>query len=136
MVSFNFGKIFTKMRTKPVVITSYIYKIKRFGGQKYKMRVCKSQCSMFKELYKAFIKEEVDKETKKWMTEHKKECSFCREWAKNFEENKEDVVKDEHLNKNKSIDTKEVIDRIKITVTVSAGIIIFIVLWASAHIVA
>ncbi|MBL4937295.1 hypothetical protein JK636_16320 [Clostridium sp. YIM B02515] len=100
------------------------------------MRVCKSQCSMFKELYRVFINGEVDKETKEWMTEHKKECSFCREWAKNFEENKEDVLEDDKLNKNKSIDAKEVIDRVKITVTVSAGIIIFIVLWASSRIAA
>ncbi|ERI95084.1 hypothetical protein HMPREF1982_00482 [Clostridiales bacterium oral taxon 876 str. F0540] len=91
---------------------------------------------MFKELYRAFINGEVDKETSEWMAEHKKECSFCREWAKSFEENKEDILDDEKINKNKSIDAKEVIDRVKITVTVSLGIIIFIVLLASSRIIA
>lgn len=44
------------------------------------MRVCKSQCSIFKELCGNITNVELEKETKVWMEEHKRECQPCREW--------------------------------------------------------
>ncbi|MFL0245690.1 hypothetical protein [Candidatus Clostridium stratigraminis] len=54
------------------------------------MRAFMSQCSQFKNLYIPFKKGEVEKETVTWMDLHRKECSFCREWSKSVDENRED----------------------------------------------
>lgn len=54
------------------------------------MRVLKSQCSLFKDLYRAFLQEEVDVETRVSMEQHMKECAYCREWSKSVDENRED----------------------------------------------
>lgn len=54
------------------------------------MRVLKSQCSLFKELYRSFLQLEVDVEARASMEQHLKECSYCREWSKSIDENRED----------------------------------------------
>lgn len=61
-------------------------------GRRTELRVSKSQCSIFKEFYAAFLQGGVDKETRAWMAEHKEECNYCREWSRSFEENREDKV--------------------------------------------
>jgi predicted anti-sigma-YlaC factor YlaD len=48
------------------------------------MRVGKSQCSIFKDLYEAFLQGEIEEETRVWMKEHKKECSHCSEWSQRY----------------------------------------------------
>lgn len=54
------------------------------------MRATKSQCSFFKDLYITFARGEADKESRTWMEQHRKECSYCREWSKSIDENRED----------------------------------------------
>lgn len=95
------------------------------------MRVCKSQCSMFKELYRAFINGEVEEETRSWMLRHREECSYCREWAKSFEENREDIIACDNSNSGNFDDAKEDVKRAKTAMYVGLGMIIFLAMWMS-----
>ncbi|MCM0649160.1 hypothetical protein NBE98_12315 [Clostridium swellfunianum] len=95
------------------------------------MRVCKSQCSLFKDLYRAFLQGEVEEETRAWMIKHKEECSFCREWAKSFEENREDKLDEESVQKDIFDEAKGAIKKAKLFLGLGIGAIVFAALWMS-----
>lgn len=56
------------------------------------MRIFKSQCSLFKDMYILFSKKQVEEETRKWMEQHRKECDFCSKWSKSIDESREDKI--------------------------------------------
>ena len=95
------------------------------------MRVCKSQCSLFKDYYGDYLKNKVDGETKGWMTKHKEECSFCKEWAKSYEENREDKVALLNAQKDMFDETKGIIKKVKLIISLGIGMVVFVALWMS-----
>lgn len=95
------------------------------------MRLGKSQCSIFKDLYGAFLQSEVEEETRTWMNEHKEECSYCREWARSFDENREDKGIESYVQENTFDEAKSAIKRAKLFVSVGIGMVVFLALWMS-----
>lgn len=97
------------------------------------MRVCKSQCSLFKEMYAALINKQVDAENKAWMEQHKKECSYCNEWCKSVDENREDII-DIHINEEHADDSiMKDAKRAKVFVTIGMGFMLFLAVWLSSN---
>ncbi|MDF1509109.1 zf-HC2 domain-containing protein [Robertmurraya sp. DFI.2.37] len=37
----------------------------------------KDECALFQDLYELYVDDEVEEETKKWMSEHEKNCTHC-----------------------------------------------------------
>jgi predicted anti-sigma-YlaC factor YlaD len=95
------------------------------------MRAYKCQCSLFKDYYENYLKDKVDGETKAWMTKHKEECSFCRQWAKSFEENKEDIVINNNTRKEGVHKEKGLAEKIKVVIPLGVAILAFIAVWMS-----
>ncbi|MFL0248372.1 zf-HC2 domain-containing protein [Candidatus Clostridium stratigraminis] len=98
------------------------------------MRVGKSQCSIFKDLYEAFLQGEIEDETRTWMEEHVKECSHCSEWSKNHEKDEKDKVIDTSVQKDMFDEAKDVIKKTKLIVSIGMGLIVFIAIWMSVWI--
>jgi predicted anti-sigma-YlaC factor YlaD len=100
------------------------------------MRFYKCQCSLFKDYYEGYLKNGVDEETKAWMTKHKEECSFCREWARSFEENREDIIVYKKANENKIHKKTKIVSIIKkAKVLIPLGMLTFVlaVVWAAGR---
>lgn len=95
------------------------------------MKVNRSQCSIFKDLYGAFLQGEVEEESRIWMTEHKEECSYCREWARSHEENREDKVIETNVQNNMFDEAKSAIKKAKLFISIGIGMIVFMALWMS-----
>lgn len=99
------------------------------------MRACKCQCSLFKEMYMAYKNGQVDSETKLWMEQHKKECTYCREWCISVDENREDKIDDKFENKpiekNNHNRTKKAFEKLKITLVIGLSFILFAGLYIS-----
>lgn len=95
------------------------------------MRVLKSQCSIFKDLYRGFLKDEVDEEAKAWMQQHMKECTYCREWGKSVDEGREDVQKAPTEVEKNFDETKATINKVRIVLAASMVLIIFTAVWMS-----
>jgi predicted anti-sigma-YlaC factor YlaD len=98
------------------------------------MRVGKSQCSIFKDLYEAFLQDQVEEETKTWMKEHLKECRHCSEWSKNYEEDEKDEINDTSVQKDIFDEAKDAIKKAKLFVYIGMVLIVFIALWMSVWI--
>lgn len=94
------------------------------------MKVCKSQCSVFKDLYSAYVQGEAERETMEWMREHEKECSYCRGWAMEREE-KVSIPQKEDKNEDNFDEANRVIKRAKVVMGVGMGLIIFMAMWMS-----
>ena len=91
------------------------------------MRACKSQCSLFKEMYNDYKSGSVDLETKLWMEQHSKECSYCRAWSISVDENREDKSED---NENTNVSQKEskglrLLEKLKVTLVIGLSFVIF-----------
>jgi hypothetical protein len=95
------------------------------------MRAYKCQCSLFKDYYESYLKGKVDEETKAWMTKHKEECSFCRQWAKSFDENKEDIVINNNTRKEGGYKEKGLAKKIKVVIPLGVATLAFIAVWMS-----
>ena len=95
------------------------------------MRVGKCQCSVFKDLYGAFVQGEVEEETRSWMDIHKEECSSCRDWTKNFEENSDDKVIETNGQKDMFDEAKRAINKAKLFISLGIGMVVFMALWMS-----
>jgi hypothetical protein len=95
------------------------------------MRAYKCQCSLFKDYYRDYQKCKVDEETKVWMTKHKEECSFCEEWAKSFEENREDIVINNSIRRYGVHKEKDLAERIKSGIPLGEVKIAFAAIWMS-----
>jgi hypothetical protein len=95
------------------------------------MRAYKCQCSLFKDYYENYLKDKVDEETKAWMTKHKEECSFCRQWAKSFDENKEDIVTNNNTRKEGGYKEKGLDKKIKVVIPLGVATLAFIAVWMS-----
>lgn len=95
-----------------------------------KVKVCKSQCSAFKDLYTAYVQGEVEKETMEWMKEHEKECSYCSKLGMDREAIVSTAPK-EGENKDSFDEAKSVIKRVKVVIGVGMGLIIFVAMWMS-----
>jgi predicted anti-sigma-YlaC factor YlaD len=95
------------------------------------LRVYKSQCSLFKDLYRAYLQGEVEEETRSWMAKHKEECSYCREWAMSTEENREDKVIEMNVQEGTFDEAKGAIKKAKMVMSIAIGMVVFIALWMS-----
>jgi predicted anti-sigma-YlaC factor YlaD len=40
----------------------------------------------------SFKRRQVEEDTRIWMEQHRKECTYCREWSKSVDENREDKL--------------------------------------------
>jgi predicted anti-sigma-YlaC factor YlaD len=98
------------------------------------MRVGKSQCSIFKDLYEAFLQGEIEEETRVWMKEHKKECSHCSEWSQRYEKDEKNKVINTSVQKDMYDEAKDAIKKTKLFVSIGMGLIVFIALWMSVWI--
>jgi predicted anti-sigma-YlaC factor YlaD len=96
-----------------------------------KMKVIKSQCSFFKDLYIAFVEGKVEEETTIWMEQHIKECSYCRDWSKSVDEGREDKIYYEALEKDKYHEAERVVKKVKVIITLSLGVIALMLVWMS-----
>ncbi len=95
------------------------------------MRVCKSQCSVFKDLYIAYLQGEVEEETRSWMTKHKEECSYCSNWTKSVDENREDKDIEVNVQEGMFDEAKGAIRNAKMVISIGIGMVVFIALWMS-----
>lgn len=95
------------------------------------MRPYKSQCSVFKDLYGAFLQEEVEGETKAWMEEHKKECMHCREWCQEYDRSGGHDENEENIKENTFDKDKEAVRRGRLILSAGLGLVIFVAIWAS-----
>lgn len=93
------------------------------------MRVLKSQCSLFKDLYRAFLQVEVDGETRAYMEQHMKECTYCREWSKSVDENREDKEESVFVEYNVADDSIKALKKAKHIIAIGIGFIIFTAVW-------
>jgi predicted anti-sigma-YlaC factor YlaD len=96
------------------------------------VRVLKSQCSLFKDLYKSFRLSKVDEETRLSMEQHMKECSYCREWSKSIDENREDKEQTGIVVYNVIEEAKNAVKRAKLMMVISMVLIIFTTVWMSS----
>jgi predicted anti-sigma-YlaC factor YlaD len=96
------------------------------------VRVLKSQCSLFKDLYRVFLLGEVDGETRASMEQHMKECSYCREWSKSVDENREDKEQTSIVVNNVIEEVKYAPRKAKLIMVVSMVLIIFAAVWVSS----
>jgi predicted anti-sigma-YlaC factor YlaD len=94
------------------------------------VKVCKSQCSVFKNLYAAYVRGEAEKETMEWMSEHQKECSYCSKWAMDKEEKVSMFPKDDEAEENYD-EAKKIIRSARVFMCISMGVIIFVTMWMS-----
>jgi hypothetical protein len=95
------------------------------------MRAYKCQCSLFKDYYRDYLKDKVDEETKASMTKHKEECSFCRQWARSFEENREDIVIINSIRNDGVHKEKGLAKKIKVVIPLGVTTLAFVAVWMS-----
>lgn len=99
------------------------------------MRAFKCQCSLFKDYYSDFLVGREDEETKAWMKKHKEECSFCREWARSVDENREDIIA--HNNVEKGVEQKKQsrTKKIKLFIPLSVITVALVGVWISTKLI-
>jgi hypothetical protein len=68
------------------------------------------------------------------MARHKEECSYCREWAKSIEENREDILSENSTKKDKFDEAKGAIKKAKFFMVIGIGMVVFIAVWMSVWI--
>jgi len=92
-------------------------------------------CSLFKDLYPAYLNEDLEVETLEWIEAHLKSCSGCKKWTENYVE---DIVLDnEYSNKVLPIQQQEVnvIKKARILLMIGITIVVALALWMSLWIV-
>jgi predicted anti-sigma-YlaC factor YlaD len=78
-------------------------------------------------MYSAYKSGSVDLETKLWMEQHRKECSYCRAWSISVDENREDKSEDnENINANqKDSKAHRLLEKLKVTLVIGLSFIVF-----------
>lgn len=89
------------------------------------------ECFIFRDLYEAYINNEVEEDTGKWMKEHASFCGECRKWTKDYKE----VSAEENGQYNEGkiyTDTEKLtIKRAKLLLAAGMIIVIFMGIWVS-----
>jgi predicted anti-sigma-YlaC factor YlaD len=86
-------------------------------------------------MYVAYKNGQVDSETKLWMEQHKKECTYCREWCLSVDENREDKTDDKteskNIEKNNHNEIRKIFEKLKITLVIGLSFVLFAGLYIS-----
>jgi predicted anti-sigma-YlaC factor YlaD len=93
------------------------------------------ECFLFRDLYGAYLEQEVEEETTIWMEQHLADCKECREWTKvfnksSYEDNEEQEMKDLAIGQEEDIE-KQVIKKAKILLISSLVIVVILAIWMS-----
>jgi predicted anti-sigma-YlaC factor YlaD len=92
-------------------------------------------CFIFKDLYEAYIEEEVEEETSKWMENHLLNCSKCKDWSEEFNKKTdhgcgEEAVNEKYNMKEEDIEMK-VLKRARILLMSALVIAVALGIWMS-----
>ncbi len=91
------------------------------------------ECFIFRDLYGAYLNNEVEEDTGKWMKEHITFCGECRKWTKGYME--VSAEEKEQYNEGKIYtDTEKeklAIKRAKLLLAAGMIIVIFMGIWVS-----
>lgn len=88
-----------------------------------------TKCAVFKDLYSAYLNEELENETKKWMLEHLNTCSNCSKWTENY---KEEDLNEEYGNREiLSDEESKVLRKARLLLIMGLIVVTFLALWMS-----
>jgi predicted anti-sigma-YlaC factor YlaD len=69
------------------------------------------------------------------MEQHKKECTYCREWCLSVDENREDKTDDKteskYIEKNNHNEIRKIFEKLKITLVIGLSFVLFAGLYIS-----
>lgn len=98
------------------------------------------ECFIFRDLYAAYLDEEVEEETSEWMKLHLAECEECKSWAESFNKEEEKGYEDKELSSEVSEyeddNEKRIIERAKILLITSLVVVVILAVWMSLWIFA
>ena len=93
------------------------------------------ECFLFRDLYGAYVEQEVEEETSSWMEQHLAACKDCGEWVKNFdknsfEANEEQKIEDLAIGQEEDRE-KQVIKKAKLLLISSLVVVVILAIWMS-----